>query len=164
MSIGFVQRLHSEIRWIDFLEDSHRTYDWYAAEIKNKRYNLGRCFLPHDGKSKNAQTGLSAEEILRKLGLDASSSPSADGIESGIKAVRLMFPQMYFDEVKCKPLVDHLKRYKRSIPSTTGEPQGPLHDEHSHAADMMREAVRRARDMSNSTSDKPLPIPKTGIV
>ena len=75
-----------------------------------------------------------------------------------------MFPQMFFDEVKCKPFVDHLKRYRRSVPVTTGEPQGPLHDEHSHAADMLREAVRRARDMRNEAADKPLPIPRTGIV
>lgn len=163
MSIGFFQRLHSEIRCIDFLEDSYKTYDWYAAEIKAKRYNLGKAFLPHDGRNKNAQTGLSAEEILRKLGLDAHAAPKAASVEEGIKAVRLMFPQMFFDEVKAKALVDHLRRYRRAIPSTTNEPQGPLHDEHSHAADMIREAVSRARDMVNE-EDKPLPLPQTGIV
>jgi len=164
MSIGFIQRLHSELRWIDFLEDQFKTYDWYAAEIKAKRYNLGKAFLPHDGKHRNAQTGLSAEEILRKLGLEADAAPAAGNIEEGIKAVRLMFGQMFFDEVKCKPLVDHLKRYKRSIPVSTNEPQGPLHDEHSHAADMVREAAKRARDMTNDVKDRPLPIPRTGIV
>lgn len=163
MSIGFFQRLHSEIRCIDFLEDDHKTYDWYAAEIKNRRYNLGKCFLPHDGRNKNAQTGHSAEEILRKLGLDAHAAPRPSNVEEGIKAVRLMFPQMFFDEVKAKPLVDHLRRYRRSVPASTNEPQGPLHDEHSHAADMLREAVSRARDMVNE-EDKPLPLPLTGIV
>jgi phage terminase large subunit len=163
MSIGFFQRLHSEIRCIDFLEDDHKTYDWYVAEIKNKRYNLGKCFLPHDGRQANAQTGLSAETILRKLGLDALAAPRASDVEEGIKAVRLMFPQFFFDEVKCKSFVDHLRRYRRSVPTTTNEPQSPLHDEHSHAADMLREAVSRARDMVNE-EDKPLPIPRTGIV
>lgn len=164
MSIGFCQRLHSEIRWIDFIEDQFKTYDWYVAEIKAKRYNLGKAFLPHDGHQKNAQTGLSAVEIIRKLGLDADAPRQASGIEEGIKAVRLMFPQMYFDEVKCKPLVDHLRRYRRAIPTTTNEPQGPVHDEHSHAADMLREGVKRARDMTNSANDGPLPLPRTGIV
>lgn len=164
MSIGFCQRLHSEIRWIDFIEDSHKTYDWYVAEIKAKRYNLGKALLPHDGKAKNPQTGMSAEQILRKLGLDAHAALKASGVEEGIKAVRLKFPQMFFDEVKCKPLVDHLRRYRRLVPTTTNEPQGPLHDEHSHAADMVREAVGRLGDMTNSDKDAPLPLPVTGIV
>jgi phage terminase large subunit len=163
MSIGFCQRLHSEIRWIDFLEDSHKTYDWYAAEIKSKRYNLGKCLLPFDGRAKNPQTGLSAEQILRKLGMDAHAAIKAHSVEEGIKGVRLKFPQMYFDEVRCKPLIDHLRRYRRAIPSTTNEPQSPLHDEHSHAADMVRYAVERVGDMTNE-EDKPLPLPRTGIV
>ena len=166
MSIGFCQRLHSEIRWIDFLEDQFKTYDWYVAEINARRYNLGTAFLPHDGKHKNAQTGLSAEEILKKLGLPkVSAADKPANVEEGIKAVRLRFPQMFFDEVKCKPLVEHLRRYRRSIPSSTNEPQGPLHDEHSHAADMVREGVKRIGDMRNDADkDAPLPLPKTGIV
>jgi phage terminase large subunit len=164
MSIGFVQRVQSEILWIDFLEDQFKTYDWYVAEIKNRRYNLGKAYLPHDGAHKNAQTGLSAAEILKKLGLDVPEVGRPNPIEDGIKTVRLMFRQMYFDEVKCKELVEHLRRYRRSVPSTTNEPQGPLHDEHSHAADMVREACQRAKDMRNEDKDKPLPIPRTGIV
>jgi phage terminase large subunit len=163
MSIGFFQRLHSELRCIEFLEDQFKTYDWYAEEIKRKRYNLGKAFLPHDGKHRNAQTGLSAEEILRKLGLDADASQAPASIEEGIKATRLTFRQMFFDEVKCKALVDHLRRYRRSIPTTTNEPQSPLHDEHSHAADMLREAVRRLPDMRNDEKMKPLVYPPTGI-
>lgn len=163
-AIGFVQRLHSEIRWIDFLEDQYQTYDWYVAEIKKKNYNLGRVFLPHDGKYKSAQTGMSAEDIMRKLGLNPSSAEVASHVELGIKAVRMRFGQMYFDEVRCKPLVDHLKRYRRHIPISTSEPSGPLHDEHSHSADMVREAVARLQDMKNEEQDKPLPKPNTGIV
>lgn len=163
MSIGFVQRLHSEVRWIDFLEDDHKTYDWYVAEIKKKNYNLGRAFLPHDGKAKNPQTGMSAEDILRKLGLNPSTAPRPMDVEAGIKATRMRFRQMYFDEVKCASLINHLKRYRRTIPVTTGEPSTPLHDEHSHAADMVREAVSRLNDMRNEEADKPLPIPNTGI-
>lgn len=165
MSIGFVQRLHSEIRWIDFMEDQFKTYDWYVTEIKNKRYNLGKAFLPHDGKHKNAQTGMSAEEVIRKLGLDAEASNNAETIEGGIKNTRMMFRQMFFDEVKCKPLVDHLRRYRRAIPTTTNEPQAPLHDEHSHAADMVREAVRRVNDMRNESSfGQKLHYPRLGGV
>jgi len=164
MSIGFIQRLHSEIRWVDFLEGQFHTYDWYVQEIKAKRYNLGRAFLPHDGRQKSAQTGLSAQEILRKLGLEATCAQGPMNVEAGIKAVRMRFSQMFFDETKCQPLVAHLQRYRRAVPTTTNEPAGPLHDEHSHAADMVREAVSRLNDMTNDAKAAPLPLVKTGIV
>lgn len=164
MSIVFVQRMLSELRVIDFLEDRLRTYDWYAAEIKAKRYNLGKCYLPHDGAHKNPQTGLSAVDTLRKLGLDVATALPSGDVEQGIKAVRMVFPRMYFDEVNTKPLIDHLRRYKRHIPVSTNEPQEPVHDAHSHAADAIRYMVMAAEQMTNDVKDEPLPLPRTGIV
>ena len=63
--------------------------------------------------------------------------------EEGIKATRMMFPRTYFDQDKAGPLLEHLKRYKRTIHLKTGEPGAPLHDEHSHGADMFRYAAWR---------------------
>lgn len=162
-SIGFLQHVTSEIRWIDFLEDQFKPLDWYASQIKAKDYNLGTVFLPHDGRHKSLQTGLSPEEIIRNLGFEVSAAQAAMNVEVGIKNVRMRFRQMFFDEVKCKLLIDHIKRYRRAIPSTTNEPQQPLHDAHSHASDMVREAVSRLEDMRNDVKDAPLPIPKLGI-
>ena len=164
MSVIFAQRQLSELRIIDFLEDSHRTYDWYVNEIRNRRYNLGQAFLPHDAAHGSAQTGLSAIEVLRKLGLVCAPPLPRKDVEEGIKATRLVFPRMFFDEVRCAPLIEHLKRYRRAIPVTTQEPQGPLHDEHSHAADALRYLAMCAEQMRNDDADKPLPIPNTGIV
>ncbi len=163
-SIIFVQRLHSEIRVIDFLEDQFKTYDWYAAELKNKRYNYGKAWLPHDGGHKSMQTGLSAYEILKKLGIDTAQPLPKGNVESEIKLTRQTFPRVFFDEVKAAPLVEHLKRYRRHIPTTTQEPSTPLHDEHSHAADALRYMAVCAPMISNDSKDKPLPLPKTGIV
>lgn len=164
MSLIFVQRQASGLFVIDFLEDRLRTYDWYAAEIKAKRYNLGKMWLPHDGAHKNPQTGLSAADILRKLGLNVAQVLPRHDPEQGIKAVRMAFQRMYFDETKAKPLLDHLKRYRRHIPTSTGEPQEPVHDEHSHAADALRYMVMAAASMTNDQADAPLPLPRTGIV
>jgi len=164
MSVVFAQRAASEIRVIDFIEDQFKTYDWYAAEIKNRRYNLGRAFLPHDGAAKSAQTGLSAVEILKKLGLDCASPLPPTPVEEGIKALRQTFSRIFFDETKTAPLIDHLKRYKRSIPSTTNEARSPVHDEHSHAADAMRYLAMCAEQMRNDEKDKALPMVATGIV
>ena len=164
MSIIFVQRLLNQLMVIDFLEDQYRKYDWYVSEIKAKRYNLGRAYLPHDAGHDSPLLAATPEKTLKALGLDVAPVLPREDVEVGIKRTRQMFPRIYFDDEKAKPLVDHLKRYRRVIPSTTNEPQSPLHDEHSHAADALRYLCMCAEQLRNDEKDKPLPIPKTGIV
>ena len=41
MTVSFVQKVRSELRVIDYIEDSHRTLDSYVAEIKDKRWKRG---------------------------------------------------------------------------------------------------------------------------
>ena len=57
MTIGMVQRGPQDVRIIDYIEDSHRTLDWYVAQLEKRPYRWGTDFLPHDGKTKNFQTG-----------------------------------------------------------------------------------------------------------
>lgn len=164
MSIIFVQRHMSEIRVVDFLEDSHRTLDDYAAELNAKRYNYGTDWLPHDGDTRDFKTGRSAREILTDMGRTVQIVPNV-GVEPGIKAARTIFGQCYFDDVRCKALVDHLKRYRRNIPSTTGEPGTPVHDEHSHAADAFRYLALVVEQMTNDDGwAKPIHYESRGIV
>ena len=148
MTVIMAQRSSSEIRVIDYLEDSHRTYDSYVAELRSKTYRWGKDFLPHDGKAKNAQTGMSPIEVLRKLGRDVQEVPEI-GVEEGIKAARQVFGRVFFDETKTPRLIHCLKRYRRAINQTTNEPGAPLHDEFSHGADAFRYLGVIADQMSN---------------
>lgn len=136
MAIILAQRVRSEIRVIDYIEDSHKTLDWYSAELQQRRFNWGFDWLPHDGNTKDFKTGKSAVEILRSFGRKPKSVPNI-GIENGIKAARIMFPQVYMDK-KTGRLQECLKRYRRSINQQTNEPGGPIHDEYSHGADVWR--------------------------
>lgn len=163
-SIIFVQRQGSEIRIIDYLEDSHRTLDDYAAEIKNKRYNLGTIYLPHDGAAKNLQTGMSPKDILIRMGFSVQVIPQTN-VELGIKAARMIFRQVYFDEKKCARLLECLKRYRRNIPTTTDEPATPVHDQYSHGADAFRMLALIASQLSNDDfNDQPINYSNSGIV
>ena len=163
-SIIFVQRQGSEIRIIDYLEDSHRTLDDYAAEIKNKRYNLGTIYLPHDGAAKNLQTGMSPKDILIRMGFSVQVIPQTN-VELGIKAARMIFRQVYFDEKKCARLLECLKRYRRNIPTTTDEPATPVHDQYSHGADAFRMLALIASQLSNDDfNDSPINYNNSGIV
>ena len=154
MTIGFVQRGPMELRIIDYIEDSHRTLDYYVAEIEKRPYRWGIDYLPHDGKTKNYQTGKSTEEQLKALGRNPVVL-SQSGVEEGIKAARMMFAKCYFDTDKTKRLVECLKRYRRAIHTQTNEPLGPLHDEYSHGADMFRYIGQAVEIMPSSVEKKP---------
>jgi phage terminase large subunit len=160
MSIGMVQRQGSEIRIIDHLKDSHRTLDWYVAQLEKRPYRWGTDFIPHDGKARNTQTGKSTEEALQAMKRRVEVLPAL-GIEEGIKAVRLMFPKVYFDQDKTPELLESLKRYQRSINQVTREPGAPLHDEYSHDADMFRYVAMAADKMGNDDWGGKLAYPKT---
>ena len=161
-SIIFVQRAGSEIRVIDYLEDSHRTLDNYVGDIEQRRWKWGVDYLPHDGAAKSMQTGMSPAEIIRKLGRKVQIIP-ATKIEMGIKAARMIFRQCYFDETKTPRLIECLKRYRRNIPVTTDEPSSPVHDEFSHGADAFRMLGLIANKMTNHESS-PIKYTNAGIV
>lgn len=137
MSIILAQRLRSEIRLIDYIEDSHKTLDWYAAELNKRNMNWGFDWVPHDGAHKDFKTGKSTVELLKSFGRKPKLVPNI-GVETGIKGARVMFGQVYFDKTKTARLVECLKRYRRSISAVTKEPGAPLHDEFSHGADDFR--------------------------
>jgi phage terminase large subunit len=149
MSISFVQRLRSEIRIIDYIEDDHRTLDSYSAEMKDRRYNWGKMFLPHDGKHRDVKTGKSCGEILYKLGWDVEYTDNVS-IEDGIKVTRMAFGRMYFDKNRVSRLIQCAKRYRRAVNQQTKEAGSPLHDEYSHGADNLRYVALNAEKMTNA--------------
>jgi phage terminase large subunit len=164
MAIGLVQSNQREIRIIGYIEDSHRTLDSYSAELKDKRLNWGKLWLPHDAKHKTlASGGRSVEQIMGALGWDTDLVPDA-GVEFGIKKARMMLPRTYMDS-SCVRLMECLKRYRRGIPSTTGEPGAPVHDEFSHGADMVRYLAVVHEQLKNEDRwGKQLAYRDTGIV
>lgn len=160
MSIGMVQRQGSEVRIIDHLKNSHRTLDWYVAQLEKKPYRWGTDFIPHDGKARNTQTGKSTEEALHAMSRRVEVLPALS-VEEGIKAARLMFPRVYLDEEKTPQLLESLKRYQRSINQQTQQPGAPLHDEYSHDADMFRYIAMSVDMMGNDDWGDKLVYPNT---
>lgn len=150
MSIILAQRQGAELRVVGFLEDSHRTLADYSADLKAMRHNWGEVWLPHDGRSKNIQTGRSAEETMQALGWTVRIVPQ-DEVENGIRNARLVWPRVFFDQVAAAQLLEHLKRYRRAVNARTDEPGAPLHDEHSHAADAFRYLCTVADQLTNET-------------
>jgi phage terminase large subunit len=169
MAVILAQRHLSEVRIPEYLEYDHVTLDWLSGELKMRRANWGKMFLPHDGGHGNFITGESAVKTMQKLGWDV---PTTQGgkfgipnipVETGIKQARMLFPRVYFDKTKAALLVSRLKRYKRNVPTTTDEPSAPVHDINSHGADDFRYLSLVVPQMGNE-DQKPIVYPKGGVI
>lgn len=147
MVIGFVQRQGSSVRFIDYIEDSHRSYKEYVQQIRkmveDEGYRIaldgkdgGKAWLPHDGHAKNPQTKKSPINALNDLGLKTDDEGVPDiGIKGRIEAGREMFARCVFDKERCTPLFNRLRRYARKI---NPEDQATVikKDGNDHAGDM----------------------------
>ena len=158
MSLILVQRHLSTLRVIEYLEGSHKTLDWWSDELKQRRYNWGTLWLPHDGANGDFKTGKSAKQILQEHNWTVDIVPKQP-VETGIRTLRMAFGQLYIDKTKAARLLECLKRYRRNIPTTTGEASTPLHDEWSHGADAARYMATVADRMSNEDWGAPLNYP-----
>lgn len=159
MAISLVQKSVSEIRVIEYIEDSHKTLDHYSSLLREKKLNWGKVYLPHDGRNKDFKTGKSAQEIMEALGWEVEITPNMS-VEDGIRLTRMTFQRMYFDKTKTDRLIQCAKRYRRSINRQTQEPGAPLHDEWSHGADDLRYIAVNAEAMTNETWGGSLNYPK----
>jgi phage terminase large subunit len=148
------------LRGIGYIEERDKTIDWFAATLKDMRLNWGAVWLPADGFVQNYQhpTGKSAEEIFRAAGFTVQAIPKLPTVEAGIKAAKMMFGQTYLDADAMAAFIEHVKRYRRHV-SKAGVIGDPLHDEHSHAADMFRYTAQAAESMTNEIDPRPVHVP-----
>lgn len=148
MTIIMCQRQGSALYVIDYIEESHKTLDQYVQMLKERKYNWGKDYIPHDGRHKDFKTGKSAQEMLGFMGRDVEITPNMS-IEEGIRISRQTFSRIYFDKNKSERLINCLKRYRRAINQQTLEPGAPLHDEYSHGADAFRYMCINVDAMTN---------------
>lgn len=154
MFILLVQKHLSSLRVVDMIEDNHKTLDWYSAQLRLKLYNWGTMYLPHDAKHVTINSdGKSAKSIMEKLGWECEDTPDVP-VENGIRQLRMAMRNVYIDKLRCARFIECLKRYKRGIPKSTGEPGTPVHDEYSHGADAGRYMGLVADMMTNEEYGK----------
>jgi phage terminase large subunit len=158
MSIIVAQRHISQLRIIDYIEDDHKTLDWYSQQLRMKPYTVSELFLPHDGGHANYQTGQTTQVVLQGLNWRVTVLPNSP-VDDGIRAARMAFKSLYINKPKCERLIECLKRYRRAIPNSTGEAGAPLHDEFSHGADAFRYACLAAPMMGSMSESGGMKLP-----
>lgn len=119
-------------------------YDWshYLQEIQNRKYIVGRIYLPHDA----ANEQLSAAKSIKRQTMEAYPGtdrvitvPRTSSVVNDINAVRYTFPRMWFNEVNCSDLLTALAHYCYDVDVDTKEvSQKPNHNWASHFADSVR--------------------------
>lgn len=138
--IWFAQSIGFEYRFIDYLEGSQQSLQYYLKELQARPYVYGTHNLPHDARAHQLGTGRSIEEQMKAAGLKVNIVASLS-IEDGIAATRAVFPKCYFDGEKCADGLQSLRHYRYELDEKLGTfKKVPLHDWSSHGADAFRMA------------------------
>ena len=160
MAIIFVQKgPDGALRIIDYVQDNRKVLDYYIRLIKDKPYNYGTDYIPHDGESKHFLTGKSTKEVMQAMGRDVQVLPRTD-VDEGIRLARMCFSRVYADDVKTEVLIDCLQNYKYGVNAQSGAYTQPVHDDSSHGADAFRYLGMCEGQMSNDAWGEKLNYPR----
>lgn len=155
-AIWFFQVVGKEHRFIDYYEHRLVDLDHYIRVIKDKGYNYGTHYLPHDVEvtELSSQRG-SRRQILEDGGIKPIKVvPRVADINSGIEVTRKALSRCWFDEKRCMEGLDALKSYQYQWDDKHDTfRKTPVHNWASNGADALRQYAQGFREAS-----KPKPI------
>lgn len=152
MKVGFFQRDPgvNMTRMIDHLEgEGSEGIPELAAKVKNKPYIYGKHFGPHDLETTDIGSGLTRLEQARRVGLHFTVVPDLS-IEDGINLTYNWLTRLVVNKETCRKWITSMKSYGREWDEKRGMYKDePLHDKHSHDADLSRYAASVEKQMIN---------------
>jgi len=160
-AVWFYQLGRGEIRVIDFYAVSGEDIHDIATVVTGKPYKYARHYLPHDARAKSLQTGKSiVEQLAAHLDIAKLAVVPDIGVQSGIQAVRLILPQVWFDAERCREGIEALRQYQREYDEDKkAYRQSPRHDWTSHPSDAFRMlAVSYAEQADKTPTLEPKPL------
>ena len=160
-AIWFYQIGRGEIRVIDFHAVSGADIYDIAETVTQKPYRYAKHYLPHDARAKSLQTGKSIiEQLATHLDVAKLAVVPDIGVQSGIQAVRMILPRVWFDAEKCREGIEALRQYQREYDEDKkAYRQSPRHDWTSHPSDAFRMlAVSYAEQADKTPTLEPKPL------
>jgi hypothetical protein len=141
--IWFRQKIGNRLVFVDYYENNGQKIEFYAEVLKNKGYNYGIHYMPHDAGA--ATTGRSTVEMFEQacrmydVPTRTDIIPKPHSVLEGINRVRSRFPLYYFDKTKCHEGLIKIELYHKEWDKKNQvyRPK-PAHDKNSHAADALR--------------------------
>jgi len=140
-AIWWYQVIGGEIHIVDFFALSGGTIEQFVSKIKEKPYNYGKHYLPHDARARTLASGGKSviEQMAAQLGINNLAIVPSLTVQEGIQAVRTALPRCWFDAEKCADGIEALRQYQREYDEDKKAfRQTPKHDWTSHPADAMR--------------------------
>ena len=160
-AIWFMQIVGREHRFIDYYEHRLVELDHYIRVLKDKGYNYGTHYLPHDVEvTELTSTRGSRKDILISGGIrNVRVVPRIANVNDGIERVRQAFPQCYFDQTRCERGLDALANYQYVFDEQYNTHRKvPLHNWASNGADAFRQYAQgfmERRSIDTSEYRKP---------
>lgn len=137
--IWFFQKVHNEVRAIDYYETSGEGLTYYVKILKEKPYVYDEHIMPHDVRVRELGTGKSRFEVAQSLGIRPITIARQLPVDDGINAVRSLIPRMWFDKRNCSQPLEYLRAYRKEYDEKRKEYKSkPFHDANSHCADALR--------------------------
>ena len=140
-AIWWYQVIAGEIHIVDYFALSGGTIEEFVSKIKEKPYNYGKHYLPHDARARTLASGGKSviEQMAAHLGINNLAIVPSLTVQDGIQAVRMALPRCWFDAEKCADGIEALRQYQREYDEDKKAfRQTPKHDWTSHPADAMR--------------------------
>lgn len=117
------------------MDDASGGINHFLREIQSWGFVVGTIYLPHDAKARRLGSQRTIEEVIRKY-YKVRVVPK-QSISDGINAARLLFSNVWFDEVGCEDGLSALRHYRYRV-SDGQLSNDPLHDWASDGADAFR--------------------------
>lgn len=141
-AIWFFQVYADKLCFIDYHESTHKSVDFYCDLLKNKGYNIGNIYLPHDAAQQHlAAGGKSIKQQVIEANVGTVQRVPHVSVQDGIQAVRATSKLMHFDAVRCAQGIEAMSQYHNEY-DATNKTYGlrPKHDWASNGMDSMRYA------------------------
>lgn len=163
-AIWLKQDYKAEIRNLAYYEAQGQPLATHIDWIRSQPEKVSTVVLPHDGVKHDFVYDVSYESALREAGFNVIVIPNQGkgAASKRIEAGRRLFPNMWFDEIRCKDGLEALAWYHEKRDEQRGIGLGPEHDWSSHGSDAF--GLMCVEYTPPSTSwDKPLRTNLKGI-
>lgn len=138
-AIWIVQFVGREVRFLDYYEARGQSIDHHLNWLRSRGYGEKYCdiYLPHDGQQNDKVFAVSYESAFRGQGYSVTVVPNMGqgAAIRRIEALRLLFPQCWFNEATCEGGLDALGWYHELKDEKRNMGLGPDHDWSSHGSD-----------------------------
>jgi hypothetical protein len=150
-SIIFFQDIKGKKCFIDYEEKTNITWDMYAMILKERGYNYGTHWWPHDGNISQVTQSeiLTSKQMAQRAGISPIKIvPVTKSVHDDVtNYCKPILPMVWIDESKCSLLIIRLDNYRKKWDKINAMWMNEhAHDEASHGADAFRTfAVQQAK-------------------